>query len=81
MQVLQFSKEFISRHQKAVYSGSMPAELAMWCTVQLERLRGSNDLTLVEFCYALESESDIKAYFEEYICASPEVSICLYVSV
>jgi hypothetical protein len=52
----------------------MPPKVAQWCAAELSRIQGSGDLTLADFCYALESEAEIRAYFEQYLGTTAEVT-------
>ena len=52
----------------------MSKDMADWCTVQLKRLNGSDDLTLVQFCMSLDSAVEIRQYLSEYLGSSPAVT-------
>ena len=45
-----------------------------WCVGEMKKLTGSEDLTLLEFCYSLESDSEIQEYLKMYLGNSPRVS-------
>lgn len=51
----------------------MSKEMSDWCTAQLKKINGSNDLTLLQFCMALKSPVDIREYFSQYLGSSPQV--------
>ena len=59
---------------KSDFGGSsMPANTAEWCTAQLTKMKKSTDLTLIQFCYTLQSPVEIREYFAEYLGSTPEV--------
>ena len=61
--------------QKNSFGGKeMSADMAEWCTVQLRRINGSNDITLMQFCMSLNSPVDIREYLSEYLGSSVQVS-------
>jgi hypothetical protein len=51
----------------------MSKEMSDWCSAQLKKINGSNDLTLMEFCMSLKSPVDIREYFAQYLGSSPQV--------
>ena len=56
------------------YSDSgMTREFAEWCVIQLQKINGSNDLTLLKFCLALESSAEIREYLAAYLGSTPQV--------
>lgn len=60
--------------QKNSFGGKeMSAELAEWCSAQLRRINGSDDITLMQFCMSLNSAVDIREYLSEYLGSSVQV--------
>ena len=45
----------------------MSSEMKAWCKQELKRIVGSDDLTLLEFCYSLESDAEVKEYLTMYL--------------
>lgn len=71
-----------SSAQKDTFGGKeMSKDMADWCAGQLKRLTGSEDLTLAQFCYSLESAAEIRQYLSEYIGSSPSVSMLAVVCI
>lgn len=54
--------------------GAVPTSLAVWCAAEIKKLNGSDDLTLIQFCYTLDSAVEIREYFAEYLGSTPQVS-------
>jgi len=50
----------------------MSPDMRKWCEGQVAKL-GAN-MTLVEFCYALDDASDIREYLRDYLGSTPQVS-------
>jgi hypothetical protein len=50
------------------------SDLDSWCSEQLRKINGSDDMTLVHFCLSLDDNSEIRSYFSEVLGASPAVS-------
>lgn len=64
-------------------SGSTPAEefgatlsptLEKWCKEQMEKLTGSDDLTLIGFCMTLNDANEIRQYLQAYLGNGPKVN-------
>lgn len=51
----------------------MPAAMSDWCTSQLDKMKKNTDLTLIQFCYTLQSPVEIREYFAEYLGSTPQV--------
>lgn len=51
----------------------MSPEMRTWCTQQMQRIRGSDDITLLEFCMSLDSPLEIRTYLQQYLGAKTEV--------
>jgi hypothetical protein len=61
--------------EKSSFGGKeMSPDMATWCTAQLKRLNGSDDLTLMQFCMSLDSAAEIRQYLSEYLGSSPAVT-------
>jgi hypothetical protein len=45
----------------------MSKEMSDWCSVQLKKLNGTEDLALIHFCMTLNSAAEIKEYLVQYI--------------
>jgi len=52
---------------------SMTAEMRAWCTQQMQKIKGSDDITLLEFCMSLDSALEIRTYIQQYLGAKAEV--------
>lgn len=64
--------------QKAeVETKLMSKEMTEWCTSQLKKLNGSQDLTLLEFCMTLKSSVEIREYLSDYLGSTPQVTFFL----
>ncbi len=64
-------------------SGSTPAEefgatlsptLEKWCKEQMEKLTGSDDLTLIGFCMTLTDANEIRQYLQAYLGNGPKIN-------
>ena len=51
----------------------MSSEMREWCRVEMRKINNSDDLTLLEFCYSLESGEEIKEYLTMYLGSAPAV--------
>uniref|UniRef100_A0A7S3HRN5 GYF domain-containing protein n=1 Tax=Spumella elongata TaxID=89044 RepID=A0A7S3HRN5_9STRA len=61
--------------EKSDFGGKeMSKDMADWCATQLKRLKGSDDLTLVQFCMSLDSAVEVREYLSEYLGSSPEIT-------
>ena len=52
----------------------MSPDLAEWCSAQLKKINGSDDLTLMQFCMSLKSSVEIREYLAQYLGSSPQVT-------
>ena len=52
----------------------MSLEFENWCRVELEKISGSSDVTLVHFLLTLDSRSQIEEYIAEYLGQSDKTS-------
>ena len=52
----------------------MSSEMKAWCKGEMRKLTNSDDLTLLEFCYSLQSDGEIKEYLSMYLGGSPSVN-------
>jgi hypothetical protein len=52
----------------------MSPEMASWCRSELQRLTGSNDLTLAEYLFAIKSEHEVKELIWANLGHSSELS-------
>jgi len=55
-------------------NGRMTPGLEVWCKEQMQRLNGSEDLTLVQFCMTLTDRDEIRQYLTAYLGSTPGVS-------
>lgn len=64
-------------------SGSTPAEefgatlspaMEKWCKEQMEKVTGSDDLTLIGFCMTLNDANEIRQYLQAYLGNGPKVN-------
>ena len=72
-----------SSQPKANVSSSTPADdfgakmspaFEKWCKDQMEKLNGTDDLTLVSFCMTLNDASEIRQYLTAYLGSTPQVN-------
>jgi hypothetical protein len=56
----------------------MSKEMSDWCSVQLKKLNGTEDLTLVHFCMTLNSAAEIKEYLVQYLGSSQPVRLLFF---
>lgn len=55
-------------------TSGMPQEMAQWCEKELKsNFPNMKDLTLLEFCYSLENDSEVKEYLSTYLGSSSQV--------
>merc|ERR1712151_1200056 len=47
--------------------GKMSQAMETWCKEQLQKLNGSDDLTLVSFCMTLNDSNEIRQYLSIYL--------------
>jgi len=52
----------------------MSPEMAQWCSSQLKKINGSEDLTLMQWCMTLQSATEIREYLAAYLGSTPQVS-------
>lgn len=52
----------------------MSKEVMEWCSSQLRKLNGSEDITLLQFCMSLESAVEVREYLAQYLGSTPQVS-------
>jgi hypothetical protein len=55
-------------------SRGMPAATADWCREQLRKMNQSDDLSLIQVCYSMQSAVDIREYLADYLGSTPQVS-------
>jgi len=55
-------------------ASGLSRDMAEWCSVQLKRINGSEDLTLIDFCMTLQSAGEIREYLAAYLGSNPQVS-------
>lgn len=56
-------------------SDGMPAAVAEWCREQLRKMNQSDDLSLIQVCYSMQSAVDIREYLADYLGSTPQVSL------
>ncbi len=61
---------------KSEFGGkTMSQDMADWCSVQLKRLKGSDEaMELLQFCMSLKSSGEIREYLSHYLGSSPQVT-------
>lgn len=52
----------------------MLPELEEFCLASMQKLNGTNDITLLQFCMTLKSAAEIREYLAAYLGSKPEVS-------
>ncbi len=55
-------------------NGQMTSTMEKWCKDQMQKLNGSDDLTLVTFCMTLTDSDEIRQYLAAYLGATPQVN-------
>lgn len=55
-------------------NGQMNPAMEKWCKDQMQKLNGSDDLTLVTFCMTLNDSDEIRQYLSAYLGSSPQVN-------
>lgn len=55
-------------------NGRMSPMLESWCKDQMQKLNGSDDLTLVSFCMTLTDRDEIRQYLTAYLGSTPQVN-------
>ncbi|KAL3762335.1 hypothetical protein ACHAWU_003840 [Discostella pseudostelligera] len=55
-------------------NGRMTPSLESWCKDQMEKLSGSNDLTLIQFCMTLTDAEEIRQYLTAYLGSTGQVN-------
>jgi len=64
-----------SKEAKDDFGGQgMSPEMAEWCAQSIKPISGSNDLTLLNYCYTLSNPAEIRATLAEYLGSSAAVS-------
>ena len=56
------------------FGASMSPQLESWCKDQMQKLNGTDDLTLVAFCMTLSDPSEIRQYLTTYLGSTPQVN-------
>lgn len=70
---LFLSRVFSTLLQNVGGRSGMPPAMAAWASVQLRKINGKDDLTLLEFCMSLTDASEIRQYLAAYLGSTPEV--------
>jgi hypothetical protein len=55
-------------------NGRMAPSLESWCKEQMEKLNGTDDLTLIQFCMTLTDRDEIRQYLAAYLGSTPQVN-------
>ncbi|KAL3776943.1 hypothetical protein ACHAW5_009255 [Stephanodiscus triporus] len=55
-------------------NGRMTPSLEIWCKEQMEKLNGTDDLTLIQFCMTLTDRDEIRQYLTAYLGSTPQVN-------
>ncbi|GAX10997.1 hypothetical protein FisN_2Lh527 [Fistulifera solaris] len=56
------------------FGAQMSPALEKWCKDQMQKLNGTDDLTLVAFCMTLQDPVEIRQYLTTYLGATPQVN-------
>ena len=56
------------------FGTSMSPTLEKWCKEQMQKINGSDDLTLVAFCMTLTDASEIRQYLTTYLGSTAQVN-------
>lgn len=56
------------------FGASMSPDLENWCKDQMNKLNGTDDLTLVSFCMTLNDAVEIRQYLTTYLGSTPAVN-------
>jgi hypothetical protein len=70
----QLQQPQLQRERSEFGGKQMSKEMADWCTAQLKRLNGSDDITLMHFCMSLSSGAEIRETLSGYLGSSPQVT-------
>lgn len=72
----QANQQRSNAQSKAVddFGASMTPALESWCKDKMQKLTGSDDLTLISFCMTLNDPVEIRQYLAAYLGSTPEVS-------
>merc|ERR1711862_1035588 len=72
----QANQQRSNAQSKAVddFGASMTPALESWCKDKMQKLTGSDDLTLISFCMTLNDLVEIRQYLAAYLGSTPEVS-------
>lgn len=63
------------QRERSEFGGKqMSKEMVDWCTAQLKRINGSDDITLMHFCMSLGSGAEIRETLSGYLGSSPQVT-------
>ncbi len=57
------------------FGATMSPALEKWCKEQMQKINGSDDLTLVGFCMTLPDANEIRQYLTTYLGATHQVNI------
>jgi hypothetical protein len=68
------SKKIASVDNSFGTNGSMTPSLESWCKEQMEKLNGTDDLTLIQFCMTLTDRDEIRQYLTAYLGSTPQVN-------
>jgi GYF domain len=56
------------------FGATMDPGLEQWCKEQMNKLNGTDDLTLVAFCMTLSDSEEIRQYLTAYLGSTPQVN-------
>lgn len=56
------------------FGATMPPALETWCKEQMQKINGSDDLTLVGFCMTLPDANEVRQYLTTYLGSTPQVN-------
>ncbi|GAX13045.1 hypothetical protein FisN_2Hh527 [Fistulifera solaris] len=56
------------------FGAQMSPALEKWCKEQMQKLNGTDDLTLVAFCMTLQDPVEIRQYLTTYLGSTPQVN-------
>lgn len=71
-----------SRTSASDFGGKrMNKEMADWCLVQLRKLNGPQDLTLMEFCMSIDSAVEVRETLSSYLGSTAQVTKQLFTEI
>ena len=56
------------------FGATMSPALEAWCKEQMQKMNGTDDLTLIAFCMTLTDANEIRQYLQAYLGSGPKVN-------